>query len=107
MDHTVALVVFAGLFLWMCSEIVAVVQSPLNAIPNAHFTAPFSRIWLLWVRATGKEFSACLAAHRRLGPVIRLGPKELSIDCIEDGVRTVYGGNWDKSSMYDKFTYLG
>ncbi|KAI9646831.1 hypothetical protein NHQ30_004830 [Ciborinia camelliae] len=57
--------------------------------------------------STGKEFTTCLAAHRRLGPVIRIGPREISIDCIEDGVRTVYGGNWDKSSMYDNFTQFG
>ena len=107
MVHTFALVAFAVFFLWICSKIVAAISSPLNAIPNAHFTAPFSRLWILWVRATGKEFSACLSAHRRLGPVIRVGPKELSINCIENGVRTVYGGNWDKSSMYSMFTYLG
>ncbi|KUJ14862.1 cytochrome P450 [Mollisia scopiformis] len=64
-------------------------------------------MWLLWIRGTGREFTARLAAHRRLGPVIRIGPQEISINCIKDGVRTVYGGNWDKSSMYDGFTQFG
>ena len=96
-----------ALFLWIATKFIAVVSSPLNAIPNAHPTALFSRMWLLWVRATGREFTTCLAAHRRLGPVLRIGPREISIDCIEDGVQTVYGGNWEKSSMYDGFTQFG
>lgn len=107
MLSTIVSVVLAILFLWVSSKIVPVISSPLNTIPNAHFSTPFSRLWLLWIRAAGKEFSTCLAAHRRLGPVIRTGPNEISIDCIEDGVRTVYGGNWDKSNMYDNFTQFG
>ena len=107
MDYVVLFLIFTLLFLWVASKAIAVFRSPLSAIPNAHFTVPFSRIWLLWIRATGKEFKTCLAAHRRLGPVIRTGPNEISIDCIDDGVRTVYGGNWDKASMYSVFSYLG
>lgn len=107
MPATIAIGALTALFLWIASKLVAQIFSPLHAIPNAHFITPFSRLWLLWVRATGKEFTTCLAAHRRLGPVIRIGPQEISIDCIEDGVRTVYGGNWDKSSMYDNFTQFG
>ncbi|CAD6446339.1 33155921-59ed-4708-986e-86a03f7298ff [Sclerotinia trifoliorum] len=103
----IASIALTALFLWITSKIVAVLSSPLNAIPNAHITAPFSRLWLLWIRARGVEFSTHLAAHRRLGPVIRIGPREISIDCIKDGVRTVYGGNWDKSSLYDNFTQFG
>ena len=107
MAYTIALVASTGFLLWAIYKTIAIIRSPLNAIPNAHFTAPVSRLWLLWTKATGKEFSACLEAHRQLGPVIRIGPNELSINCIKDGVQTVYGGNWDKSSMYDVFKYFG
>lgn len=103
---TIAVGALIVLFVWVASKLVAVI-SPLNAIPNAHFTAPFSRMWLLWIRGTGREFTACRAAHRQLGPVIRIGPQEISINCIKNGVRAVYGGNWDKSSMYDGFTQFG
>lgn len=107
MAYAIVLVTSLSLSLWIISKVVSVFHSPLSAVPNAHFTVPFSRLWILWVRATGQEFSTCLAAHRRLGPVIRLSPKEVSINCIADGVRVVYGGNWEKSNMYDMFTYLG
>jgi hypothetical protein len=100
-------IVLSASLLWLLPKVVAAISSPLNAIPNASLTAPFSRLWLLWIRATGIEYSTCLAAHRRLGPVIRIGPNEISINSIEDGVRTAYGGNWEKSSMYDMFTQFG
>ena len=107
MANTVAIAAFMILALWASSKIVAIMSSPLNVIPNAHFTAPFSRLWITWTRATGREFSTRLAAHRRLGPVVRLGPQELGIDCLEEGVRTVYGRSWDKASLYDMFTNFG
>lgn len=92
---------------WVILSIIFASSSPLRTIPNAHFTTPVSRIWILWIRFTGKEFSKCLELHNRLGPVIRIGPREISVNCIEGGVRTVYGGNWEKSSMYDNFTNFG
>ena len=41
-----------------------------------------------------------LAAHERLGPIVRIGPQELSINSIEDGVRIVYDGMFEKSKWY-------
>jgi hypothetical protein len=107
MPATLVFGALTALFVWLAFKAVAVISSPLNAIPNAHITAPFSRIWLLWIRGTGREFTTRLAAHRQLGPIIRLGPQEISIDCVKDGVRIVYGDNWEKSSMYNGFKHFG
>ncbi|PQE05333.1 cytochrome P450 monooxygenase protein [Rutstroemia sp. NJR-2017a BVV2] len=104
---TIISIVLSAFLLWLVPKAATSISSPLNAIPNASLTAPFCRLWLLWIRATGTEYSTCLAAHRRLGPVIRIGPNEISINSIDDGVRTVYGGNWEKSGMYDMFTQFG
>ncbi|PQE06761.1 cytochrome P450 monooxygenase protein [Rutstroemia sp. NJR-2017a BBW] len=98
---TIISIVLSAFLLWLVPKVATAISSPLNAIPNASITAPFSRLWLLWTRATGTEYSTCLAAHRRLGPVIRIGPKEISINSIDDGICTVHGANWEKSSMYD------
>ncbi|KAJ8060219.1 hypothetical protein OCU04_010562 [Sclerotinia nivalis] len=100
-------IISTTLYLCVISQLLPLFSSPLNAIPNAHVTAPFSRIWLLWIRATGVEFPTHLAAHRRLGPVIRIGPREVSIDCIDEGVRIVYAGNWEKGGLYDGFVQFG
>jgi len=73
--------------------------SPLAKIPNAHFSSPFSSLWILWIRFRRRENRTLFACHERLGPIIRLGPKELSVNCV-DGVRTIYGGGYEKHDWY-------
>lgn len=70
--------------------------SPLSKIPNAHSTSPFSPFWILWVRYTRVENRVVHDAHQRLGPVIRLGPNEISVNQVNGGIRTVYSGGFDK-----------
>jgi hypothetical protein len=80
--------------------------SSLARIPNAHYSAPFSRLWILWIRYTHRENRTLHAAHRRLGPIIRIGPNELSIDDI-DFVRIVYQGGFEKPDWYSVFDNYG
>lgn len=75
---------------------------PLNAIPNAHFTAPFSPIWLLSVRYRKRENRTVWESHKRLGPVIRLTPDEISV-CTLQGIKTIYGV-WNKDAWYEAMT---
>lgn len=65
------------------------VRSPLSSIPNAHPTAVLSSIWILWIRYIGKENATVYDAHTRLGPMVRLGPNEISLNCVDGGIRTV------------------
>jgi hypothetical protein len=80
--------------------------SPLARIPSAHWSAPFSSIWILWVRFVHRENRTLHSAHRRLGPVIRVGPNELSISDV-DSVRTVYQGGFEKPVWYSVFDNYG
>ncbi|KAB5583031.1 cytochrome P450 [Coniochaeta sp. 2T2.1] len=80
--------------------------SPLAKIPNAHWSAPYSRLWALHIRFTKRENRTLLAAHKRLGPVLRVAPNELSIDDV-DCVRTVYSGGFDKPVWYSVFNNYG
>lgn len=73
----------------------------LNAIPNAHFTAPFSPIWLISIRYRKRENHTVWSSHKRLGPVIRLAPDEISV-CTLQGIKTIYGV-WDKNAWYEAF----
>ena len=57
MANVVAVAALLILALWASLKIVAVISSPLNAIPSAHLTAPFSGLWIRWNRAKGREFS--------------------------------------------------
>ncbi|KAK5652762.1 hypothetical protein OQA88_9615 [Cercophora sp. LCS_1] len=81
--------------------------SPLARIPNAHWSAPFSRAWILGVRFGKRESKTLFSAHKRLGSnVVRVGPNELSLDGLE-AVKIVYGGGWDKGSWYGVFDNYG
>ena len=86
---------------------VKIQASKLSAIPNAHFSAPYSRIWLLYLKATESEHRARHAAHEHLGPVVRLSPNELSVNCIENGVQTIYSGGFEKGEWYKNLANYG
>ena len=82
--------------------------SPLAKIPNAHPLAPYTGLWMLWIRYQEKVNKTVNAAHQRSGPVVRLGPSELSVNCIENGVKTIYGTKtFPKHHFYNAFRNFG
>lgn len=100
-------VVGAVLFFLVNRLIIApVFLSPLAKIPNAHWSASFSSLWILFIRLTNKENRTLLNAHRRLGPVVRVAPGQLSINDFES-VRTVYQGGFEKTNWYSVFDNYG
>jgi hypothetical protein len=86
---------------------VRIQASKLSAVPNAHFSAPYSRFWLFFLKVTDSEHRAREKAHRHLGPVIRLAPNELSVNCMENGVQTIYSRDFEKGEWYDGFVNYG
>jgi hypothetical protein len=74
--------------------------SPLAKVPKAHPIAAVSPVWILWKRWHFQELSAIHEAHQKYGPVVRLGPSELSVNCVDGGIRTVYSGGFDKHEWY-------
>jgi cytochrome P450 len=86
---------------------IKIQASKLSAIPNAHFSAPYSRLWLFFLKVTDSEHRAREVAHRNLGPVIRLAPNELSVNCIGGGVQTIYSREFEKGEWYDGFVNYG
>ncbi|MCJ1302731.1 hypothetical protein MMC08_005535 [Hypocenomyce scalaris] len=83
--------------------IVPTCLSPLSPIPNAHFTSPIAPTWIWWQRRTGFETRSIFAAHQRHGPIVRLGPNELSVASL-DGLRQVYTAGFEKDPWYiDEF----
>ncbi|KAI9643939.1 hypothetical protein NHQ30_007290 [Ciborinia camelliae] len=100
-------IVAAASCVWLIKKLQTALLSPLSQIPNAHFTAPCSRIWLLWHKRHHKEQKARYAAHQKYGPVIRIAPRELSVNCLEDGIKTIYGGGFEKGEWYSAFPNYG
>lgn len=60
----------------------------LQNIPGP-FSAKFSNIWLALQAKKGKKFAAVDAAHRKYGPIVRVGFNHVSI-ANERGLSTVY-----------------
>ncbi|KAF5858429.1 hypothetical protein ETB97_004367 [Aspergillus alliaceus] len=73
--------------------------SPLSNVPNAHFTSPISTRWIERQRNAGKEVLTLYDLHQTLGPVVRLGPDELSVNSLS-GLKTIYTGAFEKHSFY-------
>lgn len=88
-----------GLLLY-ASVIHPALISPLSRIPNAHWSAPFNPFWIIWTRYKSKEIFTVHQKHQELGPVIRLGPNDISVNCIKGGVSTVYAGGFEKHAWY-------
>ena len=74
--------------------------SPLSKIPNAHFTSSLSSLWILNKRRTGAENRAIHAAHQKYGPIVQLAPDQISVNCVDGGIKTVYSGGFEKSNWY-------
>ena len=79
---------------------------PLGRIPTIHWSAPFSRGYILWQIYQNKRryvhYDAHMGSDGKILPVIRVGPKEISIMTIQ-GVKMVYDGGFERSSHYTVF----
>jgi hypothetical protein len=101
-------------FIWLTLVVLAYVFiihpalfSQLSSIPNAHWSVPYSSGWILWVRYTNHENREIHAAHLENGPIVRVAPNEISIKTVNDGIRTVYSGGFEKGDWYGIFNNYG
>jgi hypothetical protein len=74
------------------------VRNPLRKIPAAHPFAHFTSLWIDSVRWRSVENAMLKEAHDRLGPIVCLGPNEISVNCVQGGIREVYAGGFEKKS---------
>ncbi|KAH7020933.1 cytochrome P450 [Microdochium trichocladiopsis] len=80
--------------------------SPLSRLPQPHWSCSITSAWILWARFSGRENRTLQKLHRKYGPVVRIGPAEVSVNSLE-AVKTVYQGGFDKHSWYDVFNNYG
>ncbi|KAF9885769.1 hypothetical protein FE257_012351 [Aspergillus nanangensis] len=105
---TASAFILLGLFFFYKTVLYPVFFSPLSKIPNAHWTVPISPGWILWRRYRSQNNRTIQAAHERLGPIVRLSPSEISINSVEDGIKSVYTGGFEKHEWYPRvFGSLG
>ncbi|KAI1814282.1 cytochrome P450 3A12 [Poronia punctata] len=82
------------------------VFSPLARVPTPHWTCSISNAWILYARFKSRENRTLEAAHRKCGPIVRVGPGEVSVNNIE-AVKIVYQGGFNKHSWYSVFDNFG
>jgi hypothetical protein len=82
---------------------------PLIRVPCAHPTSFFNPLWILWLRYRGseQEIAAVRAAHRRYGPIVRLGPREISIASSDVEIRHKVGARLGKHGWHSAFSNYG
>lgn len=82
--------------------------SPFAKVPRAHFSVAFTSAWIGGKRPNGAvAVQMLLEAHKKLGPIVRLSPDEISVASLE-GLRKVYTGGFEKAQEYeDEFMNYG
>ncbi|KAF1969589.1 cytochrome P450 monooxygenase-like protein [Bimuria novae-zelandiae CBS 107.79] len=79
--------------------------NPLCKIPAAHPLAHFTSLWIYYVRWRAVENTTLKRAHAQLGPIVCLGPNEVSVNCVKGGIRDVYAGGFEKSNASGTFNW--
>lgn len=74
--------------------------SPLSRLPRPHPLCRISPAWILWNRYKSRANRTIHDAHQQLGPIVQLGPNEVSINSMHGGVQVVYAGNFEKHQWY-------
>ncbi|KAJ8113122.1 hypothetical protein OPT61_g4678 [Boeremia exigua] len=101
---TLALLALLGLLLQL---VVSYVLNPIRKIPAAHPLAPFTSLWITWVRWRKIENATLKDAHARLGPIVCLGPQEISVNCVKGGIKDVYAGGFEKRDAKTGYNWYG
>ncbi|KAF3006490.1 hypothetical protein E8E13_004358 [Curvularia kusanoi] len=83
------------------------VRNPLRKIPAAHPLAHFTGLWMSYIRWQRIENATLKAAHDRLGPIVCLGPQEVSVNCVTGGIRDVYAGGFEKRDAASGYNWYG
>lgn len=76
--------------------------SPLSWVPGPKIAA-LSPAWILYITWSEKRNRTVHALHEKYGPIVRLGPSEVSIS-DPAYLKMIYSsGNYDKSSFYGQY----
>ncbi|KAF5003748.1 hypothetical protein FDECE_9719 [Fusarium decemcellulare] len=74
--------------------------SPLSKIPAAHWSSHVCPVWIYYIRYKNVENATIHELHKTKGPIIRTAPRQLSVNCYEGGLKTIYTGGFHKTDFY-------
>jgi len=93
---------------WLSIRVHKALFSPLLKVPGPYFTF-ITDVWLMLQEFMGNRREYIHHLHKRYGPVVRLGPKEVSFTSV-DALKEIYssgGSGYDKTEFYTLFKQFG
>jgi hypothetical protein len=94
----------AAFIIWFCVSLSDRLRSPITKIPGPIYTK-FTSLWLMKHELSSNRRPYIHQLHRRYGPVVRLGPNEVSFTSLE-ALKEIYtsgGSGYDKTEFYSLF----
>ncbi len=102
--------ILTTLAFYCCASLVitvfvySVLQSPITRLPGPLYSS-FTAAWLKYQELNGRRRVYIHELHKQYGPVVRLGPSEVSFSSSE-AVKEIYtsgGSGYDKTELYNLF----
>ncbi|KAJ5121867.1 hypothetical protein N7526_008804, partial [Penicillium atrosanguineum] len=102
--YAIMLSLWAGFILLFGFIVGQGLLSPLSKVPGPWYTR-FTSLWLKYQEFTANRRESIHALHKKYGPVVRLGPNEVSFTSL-DAIKEIYasgGSGYDKTEFYSLF----
>ncbi len=93
---------------WLCFGIYRAFISPMSKIPGPWHSL-LTNAWLVYQEFTSMRRSYIHELHQRYGPVVRLGPSQVSF-ITREAIKEIYtseGSGYDKTEFYTLFMQFG
>ena len=94
----------APLIVWICVSLIRRLRSPIARIPGPTYTI-LTSLWLMKQEFGSNRRPYIHQLHQKYGPVVRLGPNEVSFTSLE-AIKEIYtsgGSGYDKTEFYTLF----
>jgi hypothetical protein len=98
----------AASVIWLCIGFYRALLSPLSKITGPKYTL-FSDVYLMIQEFISNRREYIHELHKRYGPVVRLGPNEVSFTSLQ-AMKEIYssgGSGYDKTEFYTLFKQFG
>lgn len=80
------------------------IVSPISKVPGPWYTR-YTSLWIKYQEFTANRRESIHDLHEKYGPVVRLGPNEVSFTSL-DAIKEIYssgGSGYDKTEFYTLF----
>lgn len=104
---SIMLSLWVGAILLLGYFVVHGVISPVSKVPGPLYTR-FTSLWIKFQEFTANRRESVHRLHQIYGPVVRLGPNEVSFTSL-DAIREIYasgGSGYDKTEFYSLFKQM-